>query len=156
MVDTKTRLEGRPGPGAENVADHLPDLMPPVFSAAGLIDQITTQLTDIVHGGGPVTANVTPELAGAELAPDRNPRGAADRRPPTHAQTRGVVQRQRGIQNIRRLHVQGDQAETGGSEHPPPGAKHPGLGLPRGARGVEKTTRLVEKNQIGRRKWRER
>src|SRR3546814_12952885 len=98
--------------------------------------QITTQLTDIAQGGGPVTANVTPELAGAELAPDRKPRGAADRRPPAHAQTRGVVQRQRAIQNIRRLHVQGDQAETGGSAHPAPVAKHPGLGQPRDRKSV--------------------
>ncbi len=133
VVDAETGLESRPGPGPQTVADHFLHTVVAVIGSDRLVDQVAAQLTDIPQRGRPVTAHVAPELAGAELAPNREPRGPTDRRAPAHAQACGVVQRQRAIHDIVGLHVQGDQAEAGGRAHPATMAKHPGLGQPSGA-----------------------
>ena len=149
MLHAIACLELRPHAGAQAIADHLGHAVITVVFAGWLVEQVTTQLTDVAEGGRLESARIVPELAGAELAANGEARCPDNRRAPTHAKAGGVVQRQGAIQDVVRAHVQRDAAEADGSLGPAAVFHDAGLGQAGGAGGVDIEARVVEEDLRG-------
>ena len=149
MVDSEAIFERGPDPGTQTIADHLAHGVVRVVILLRLVHQIAAQFADITNGGRLEPARIIPELTGTELAPNRKTRSPAHRRAPAHIQAGSVIQRQGAINNVVRLHIQRDHAETTVGFHPATVLEDSGLGQTGGAGRVDIKARIIEVDALG-------
>ncbi len=129
-------LECGPNLGAQSVAAADPQAMPSLGGRRRLVEEITTELTDILKQRAIEADDVVPELARGKPRPQHHRSATCQQRADRHDAADAVVHRQAIVHAIVRLHVhQAGEPEAPGQD--PTMADIGRLGQPGGARGVD-------------------
>jgi hypothetical protein len=114
--DAEALLERLPDVGAQTVAGGDPDRVVAVVLARRLVHQVAAELPDVLEGGGIVAAHVVPEVARAELAPQRHGGARREHARDEHHAAGRVVERERAVVHVVRTEAERGRRSVAGAE----------------------------------------
>src|SRR5262249_14687874 len=116
LRDREALLERRPDVRAQAVADRDSDVVVRVVGARRQVQQIAAELAEVLERGRAVAPDVAPELARAELPPERDRRARGQRRADDHHAAGTVVERERAVARVVGPKLERDRAAVAGQQ----------------------------------------